>query len=89
MAEDYFRASGKRDDITVMYNTALSRVFGSAYYADALEPMCAQRGIQLNMGLDLIEVRSASREAVFKWVCLLPYCFVLSYSWSGITLPFD
>ncbi|CAL8461559.1 g1090 [Coccomyxa elongata] len=68
MAEDYFRTTGKRDNITVTYNTALPRIFGAAYYADALEPMCAQRGIQVNLGLDLVEVRSASREAVFKKV---------------------
>ena len=66
MAEDYFRTSGKRDNMTVMYNTALPRIFGSAYYADALEPICAQRGIQVNVGLDLVEVRPASREAVFR-----------------------
>lgn len=66
LADDYWRKHGVRDSISISYNTALPRVFGAAYYADALEPLCASRDIAVGSGMDLAEVRPESREAVFR-----------------------
>lgn len=49
-----------------MFNTSLGVVFGVKKYADALEKVIHERNITVNFRHELVEVKSNTREAVFK-----------------------
>lgn len=55
-----------RDNIKVVYNTALPVIFGVKKYADALWEVCKRRDITVNLQMNLIEINTSSREAVFQ-----------------------
>lgn len=65
LTEDYFRRSGKRDKINVLYNTSLPVIFGIPRYAKVLEPMCNRREIQINKRRNLVKVDHKTRTATF------------------------
>ncbi|XP_076631160.1 sulfide quinone oxidoreductase [Colletes latitarsis] len=66
LAEDYFRKHKVRDNIKVVYNTALPVIFGVKKYADALWNVCGQRDITVNLQMNLVEINTSAREAVFQ-----------------------
>ncbi|XP_062135229.1 sulfide:quinone oxidoreductase, mitochondrial [Drosophila sulfurigaster albostrigata] len=66
IAEHYFRKVGKRDDISITYNTALPVLFGVKHYADALWPIMKKRNITVNTCRNLIEVKHEQDIAVFE-----------------------
>ena len=66
LAEDHFRKSGIRDDCDVSFITATPTIFGSAHYAPTLTKHCEETGINTEFKLELVEIRDASQEAVFK-----------------------
>lgn len=66
LAEDYWKTQGRRHSIKISYATALPRVFGVAHYADALEPLCHERNIHLELGVDLVKVDGSKRMAIFR-----------------------
>ncbi|KAH8302326.1 hypothetical protein KR044_005182, partial [Drosophila immigrans] len=66
IAEHYFRKVGKRDDISITYNTALPVLFGVKHYADALWPIMKKRNITVNTRRNLVEVKHEQDIAIFE-----------------------
>lgn len=65
LAEDYFRSEGRREEINVKFISATPTIFGSPYYAPALAKHCEETGIITKFKTNLVEIRPASKEAVF------------------------
>ncbi|XP_030560753.1 sulfide:quinone oxidoreductase, mitochondrial [Drosophila novamexicana] len=80
ISEHYFRKTGKRDKINVIYNTALPVLFGVKHYADALWPIVKKRNITVNTRRNLIEVKPGQDIAVFQNLDNPAECFEEKYS---------
>ncbi|XP_077524567.1 sulfide:quinone oxidoreductase, mitochondrial-like [Amblyomma americanum] len=66
LTEAHLRKAGRRDKVKVMFNTSLGVLFGVPKYADALWEVVKERGIAVNLRHELVQVRPARREAVFR-----------------------
>ena len=67
LAEDYFRRRGIRQQARVHYYCATPSIFSSPHYARALqEQVVGPRDINTHFRHELVAVRAASREAVFR-----------------------
>ena len=66
LAEDHFRRTGVRDEIEVIFALAGPRIFAVDKYAVVLQEVVNRKGIDARYRHNLIEVRGASKEAVFK-----------------------
>lgn len=67
LAEDYFRKHGLRDKSRVVYYCATPTIFSAPKYAAALmEQVVKPRNIEVHFKHNLVELRPASKEAVFK-----------------------
>lgn len=68
LAEHYFRKSGVRKESTVAFYSAGASIFAVKKYADALNRVIKRRHIETHYQSNLIELRPATREAVFESV---------------------
>lgn len=66
LAEDYFRQQGVRDQINVIFASAAGMIFPVDRYRPSLERVIERKGIQTLYEHDLCEVRSNTKEAVFR-----------------------
>ncbi len=66
LADDHFRKAGVRDKTRLRYMSGMGTIFSVKDYADTLNQVIARKGIETAFRHELIEVRPASREAVFK-----------------------
>ncbi|SMP61003.1 sulfide:quinone oxidoreductase [Neorhodopirellula lusitana] len=66
LAEDYFRRNGVRDDIEVIFTTAGARLFAVDQYREVLEKVAARKGVEPRFRHNLVEIRAASKEAVYR-----------------------
>lgn len=66
LADDAFRRQGVRDRSKVIFASAGAAIFGVKKYADALRKVVARKGIDTHFRENLVEVRAASKEAVFR-----------------------
>jgi sulfide:quinone oxidoreductase len=67
LAEDYFRKHGLRDKSRVVYYCATPTIFSAPKYATSLmEQVVKPRNIEVHFKHNLVELRPASKEAVFK-----------------------
>lgn len=66
ISENYLNKSGKRNKANVTYNTSLPVIFSVKKYAASLMEVCKRRNINVNFREELIEVKSKSKEAVFR-----------------------
>ena len=66
LADDWLRKSGVRDRSKVIYASAGAAIFGVKKYARSLAEVVKRKGIDTHFRHDLVEVRPASKEAVFK-----------------------
>ena len=66
LAEDHFRKSGIRDNIDVVFTLAGPRIFAVEKYRKALEQVVERKGIDVRYRHNLVEVRSASKEAIYR-----------------------
>ncbi|MBP1149585.1 MULTISPECIES: FAD/NAD(P)-binding oxidoreductase [unclassified Methylocaldum] len=67
LAEDYFRKHGLRDKSRVVYYCATPTIFSAPKYAASLmEQVVKPRNIEVHFKHNLVELRPASKEAVFK-----------------------
>jgi sulfide:quinone oxidoreductase len=78
LADDALRRSGVRAKSKVIYASATPGIFGVKHYAAALRPVVERKGIETHFKHDLVEVRAASKEAVFHQIetkeeLVLPY----------------
>lgn len=65
LAEEAFRRQQVRDRSRVIFMNAKPVNFTAPAYATTFREMCAERGIEINLGHDLVALRPDSREAVF------------------------
>jgi sulfide:quinone oxidoreductase len=68
LADDHLRKKGVRDRSRVIFASAGGVIFGVKHYARTLEKVVARKGIETFFKHDLVEVRAASKEAVFRQV---------------------
>jgi sulfide:quinone oxidoreductase len=68
LAEEAFRTNGVRDKTRVLFMNAKPSLFTAPYYIPALERVIASRGMEVQLGQELVALRPAAREAVFKAV---------------------
>jgi sulfide:quinone oxidoreductase len=66
LAEEAFRANGVRDESRVVFLNAKPTLFTAPYYIPALERVINSRGIEVQLGQELVAVRRDAREAVFR-----------------------
>ncbi|QDV69236.1 Sulfide dehydrogenase [flavocytochrome c] flavoprotein chain precursor [Rosistilla carotiformis] len=66
LAEDYFRRNGVRDDVEVIFTTAGPRLFAVDQYREVLEKVAARKGVEPRFRHNLVEIRSATKEAVYR-----------------------
>jgi sulfide:quinone oxidoreductase len=66
LADDHLRRLGVRERSRIVFASAGAAIFGVAKYRKALEAVIARKGIDTLYKHDLIAVRPASREAVFR-----------------------
>ncbi len=86
LADDDFRRRGVRDKLRVKLLMAPATIFTSPYYADSLRQVIARREIEVAYQHNLIEVRPASKEAVFLRLDTKEEV-VLTYSMIHVTPP--
>ncbi|XP_017797696.1 PREDICTED: sulfide:quinone oxidoreductase, mitochondrial [Habropoda laboriosa] len=87
IAEDYFRKKKVRDNVKVVYNTALPVIFGVKKYADSLWDVCKQRNITVNVQTNLVEIDPVKQEAVFQKLDGSNETFVEKYSLLHVCPP--
>ncbi len=66
LAEETFRRNGVRERSRVVFATPTPRIFAVDRYARSLEQIVAERGIEVLLKHELIELRPGSREAVVR-----------------------
>lgn len=66
LAEEAFRANGTRDRSRVVFMNAKPSLFTAPYYVPALERVIASRGIEVQLGEELVALRPGASEAVFR-----------------------
>jgi sulfide:quinone oxidoreductase len=86
LAEETFRRRGIREQANVIYASATAGIFGVPKYAEALNKVVADRNIQTQFAKNLVEIRTQSREAVFKDVNSGEE-LVLKYDMMHVTPP--
>ncbi|XP_032690106.1 sulfide:quinone oxidoreductase, mitochondrial isoform X2 [Odontomachus brunneus] len=87
IAEDYFRKHKVRDDINVIYNTALPVIFGVKKYADSLWAVCTERDITVNLQTSLLKIDPDKRQATFEKLNSPGEISVQEYSLLHVTPP--
>lgn len=66
LAEEHFRSSGVRDRSQVIFASGGLGLCPIREYREVLEAIVAERQIETRMGIELIEVRGATKEAIFR-----------------------
>lgn len=66
LVDDYLRKAGVRDKSKVIFASAGASIFGVKKYARALAKVIERKQIDTHFRHDLVEVRAATKEAVFK-----------------------
>jgi sulfide:quinone oxidoreductase len=66
LAEEAFRANGVRERSRLVFMNAKPTLFAAPYYIPALEGVIQRRGLEVQLGQELVGLRPESREAVFR-----------------------
>lgn len=66
LAEEHLRRIGVREKSRVIYMSAGAAMFGVPKYREALDKVVARKGIETQFRQDLVAVRPAAKEAVFR-----------------------
>ena len=66
LAEDHFRRSGVRKNIEVIFTLAGLRLFAVDKYREVLEKVASRKGVETRFRHNLVEVRAASKEAIYR-----------------------
>ena len=66
LAEEAFRANGVRDQSRVLFMNAKATLFTAPYYIPPLQRIITARGIEVQLGQELMALRPESHEAVFR-----------------------
>ncbi len=81
LADEHLRQRGVRDRVPVIFASAGKAIFGVERYARALRKVVARKQIDTRFRHDLVAVRPAAREAVFRQLddgseVVLPYAML-------------
>jgi sulfide:quinone oxidoreductase len=68
LAEEAFRARGVREKSRVVFMNAKPALFTAPYYIPALERVIATRGMEVQLGQELVALRPDAQEALFREV---------------------
>jgi sulfide:quinone oxidoreductase len=68
LAEETFRVNGVRDMCRVVFMNAKPALFSAPYYIPALERVINSRGMEVQLGQELVALRPDAHEAVFREV---------------------
>src|SRR6188768_2034101 len=66
LAEEAFRTHGVREKSRVVFMNAKPALFTAPYYVPALERVIKSRGMEVQLGQELVALRPEAREAVFR-----------------------
>ncbi|MEZ5420739.1 MAG: FAD/NAD(P)-binding oxidoreductase [Vicinamibacterales bacterium] len=66
LAEEAFRTNGVRDQSRVLFMNAKASLFTSPHYIPAIAEVIRSRGMEAQLGEELVALRPAAREAVFR-----------------------
>ena len=66
LADDAFRRQGVRDKSRLVFMNAKGVIFTSPYYVPAIEEVIRTRGLEANLGQELVALTPQTHEAVFK-----------------------
>ena len=66
LAEEAFRANGVRDNSRVVFMNAKPTLFTAPYYIPALERVIESRGMEVQLGQELVALHPDAHEAVFN-----------------------
>jgi sulfide:quinone oxidoreductase len=66
LAEETFRRHGVRDKSRVIFMNAKPALFTAPYYIPALERVIRERGMDVQLGQELVALRNGAHEAVFR-----------------------
>jgi sulfide:quinone oxidoreductase len=66
LAEEHFRTVGVRDKTHVILASGADDLFPLREYREVLENVAAERGVETRMGIELVEVRPSTKEAIFR-----------------------
>jgi len=66
LAEEAFRAHGMRDKSRVVFMNAKPTLFTCPYYIPAIERVIKSRGMEVQLGQELVALRPDAHEAVFR-----------------------
>ena len=86
LADDTFQKAGVRQQVNVIFTSAAASIFAVKKYAQALDKVVARRQIYARFQHNLIEVRPATKEAVFQRLDTKEEV-VLPYSLLHVTPP--
>lgn len=68
LAEEAFRKQGVREHSRVVFMNAKPTLFTSPYYIPAIEKVIRERRLEVKLGHELVSLRPATHEAVFREV---------------------
>lgn len=68
LADDHFRKSGIREKSNVVFASAQASIFAVEKYRNTLHEVVVRKQIETRFKLNLVEIRSATKEAVFEQV---------------------
>lgn len=66
ITEHFLRKNKRRAGAKIIYNTSLPVLFGVKHYADALWKVVENRGINVNLRTNLVEVLPGGKQAIFE-----------------------
>ena len=66
LADETLRKEGVREKSNIVFMSASAGIFGVPKYAAALRPIVARKGIDARFRQNLVAVRAAAKEAVFR-----------------------
>lgn len=87
LAEEFLTKQGKRDKANIMFNSAGAGIFAVKKYAESLSKVVAKRGITTNFGINLVEVNTDAKEAIFAKVANVEETVTFPYEMLHITPP--
>lgn len=66
LADEQFRRRGIRDQMRLIFLSGERHLFPVKAYSEILEEVAIQKGVETHLGTELIEIRPATKEAVFR-----------------------
>ncbi|KAG5877839.1 hypothetical protein JTB14_036974 [Gonioctena quinquepunctata] len=87
LTDHFLRKNGKRNKVTITYNTPLPVIFGVKKYADALWKVCRERKINVNLRSNLVEINPDKQVAIFENLDEPGIKNTMEYSMLHVTPP--